>query len=60
MNTKEKIIQEIETLPESRLTEVLTYIQQIKNQPINTDEVWQAYLESKQEREEVYRHLAES
>lgn len=60
MNTKEKIIQEIETLPESRLTEVLTYIQQIKNQPINTDEVWQAYLESKQEREEVYRRLAES
>ncbi|ACK71289.1 hypothetical protein PCC7424_2884 [Gloeothece citriformis PCC 7424] len=60
MNTKQKIIQEIENLSESSLTEILTYIQQIKNQETDKDEVWQAYLESKQERKEVYRRLAES
>lgn len=60
MNSKEKIIQEIEALPESSLTEILTYIQQMKHQEENTNDVWQAYLQSKQERKGVYRRLAES
>ncbi len=60
MNTKEKIIQEIETLPESSLTEILTYIQQVKKTEANTNDIWNAYLNSKQERKEVYRRLAES
>ncbi len=62
MNTKEKIIQEIETLPESSLTEILTYIQQLKKAEDNTNDndIWNAYLNSKQERKEVYRRLAES
>lgn len=60
MNTKEKIIQEIEALPESSLTEILTYIQQLKKTEDNTNDIWKAYLNSKQERKEVYRRLAES
>ncbi len=62
MNTKEKIIQEIETLPESSLTEILTYIQQLKKTEDNTNDndIWNAYLNSKQERKEDYRRLAES
>jgi hypothetical protein len=60
MNTKEKIIEEIEALPESSLTEILTYIQQLKKAEDNTNDIWNAYLNSKQERKEVYRRLAES
>ncbi|WP_107668541.1 DUF2281 domain-containing protein [Cyanothece sp. BG0011] len=60
MNTKEKIIQEIESLSESSLTDILTYIQQLKKVETNTNDIWNAYLNSKQERKEVYRRLAES
>ncbi len=60
MNTKEKIIAEIETLPESSLTEILIYIKQLKKTEDNTNDIWKTYLNSKQERKEVYRRLAES
>lgn len=60
MTAKEQIIQEIEQLPESVLEEILTKIREIKAKQQVDNDVWQAYLKSKQEREEVYRHLANS
>jgi uncharacterized protein YqgV (UPF0045/DUF77 family) len=62
MTTKEQIIQELEQVPEGSLDEVLRLIRTLKEQPSESraDRVWQAYLESVQEREEVYRRLASS
>jgi hypothetical protein len=62
MNTKELIIHELDQLPETLLPKVLKSIRQLKDSELETaeDAVWQAYLESEQENEEVYRHLANS
>jgi hypothetical protein len=63
MTTQEKILQELEQIPEGMLIEVLEFIQALKNKVLvqSTDsEIWQAYLASKADREEVYRHLANS
>jgi hypothetical protein len=61
MTTKEKIIQELEEIPESMLEQVLKYLHQLKNEEQQLEEkAWQAYLKSEQEREEVYRRLANS
>jgi len=63
MTVKEQIIQELEQIPESQLSELLQVVRFFKekyqdNSP--ESEVWQAYLASKREREEVYRRLADS
>ncbi|NJO40292.1 MAG: DUF2281 domain-containing protein [Cyanobacteria bacterium CRU_2_1] len=62
MNTKELIIHELNQLPEALLPKVLESIRQLKDSEQKTakEEVWQAYLESEQENEEVYRRLANS
>lgn len=62
MSTKDLIIQELNQLPEALLPKVLDSIRQIKESEQNTlkTQVWQAYLESEQENEEVYRKLANS
>lgn len=62
MNTKELIIQELEQLPESLLLRVLESVRQLKNseQVATKERIWQAYLESEHENEEVYRRLANS
>jgi hypothetical protein len=64
MTIKEQLIQELEQLPEAQLEAVLTLVRSLKVEPdTNSDQssrVWQAYLASKQEREEVYRRLANS
>ncbi|BAY87069.1 hypothetical protein NIES267_65800 [Calothrix parasitica NIES-267] len=63
MTLKEQIIQELEQIPESQLNELLQVVRFFKEkcQDNSQDsEVWQAYLASKREREEVYRRLADS
>jgi hypothetical protein len=63
MTIKEQLIQELEQLPEAQLEAVLTLVRSLKaesDQDSYDSRVWQAYLESKQEREEVYRRLANS
>lgn len=62
MKTKDQLIQEIEQVPESRLEEVLDFVRSLKaKQPQELeDRAWQAYLESEQERKEVYQRLADS
>lgn len=69
MTTKEQIIQELEQLPEAQLEAVLALVHSLKQQHRDEPEsanldrdspIWQAYLASKQEREEVYRRLANS
>lgn len=63
MSIKEQIIQELEQIPESQLSELLEIVRVFKEKHQNNSqdtEVWQAYLESKREREEVYRRLADS
>lgn len=62
MDTKDLIIHELDQLPEAVLLKVLESIRQLKDAEQKTDkaQVWQAYLESEQENEEVYRRLANS
>ncbi|MBW4691389.1 MAG: DUF2281 domain-containing protein [Lyngbya sp. HA4199-MV5] len=64
MTTKEQIIQALDQLPEPKLSDVLTFIHSLEapadNPPAVRPEVWQAYLDSEREREEVYRRLANS
>jgi hypothetical protein len=62
MTNKELILQELDQMPEPMMAEVLQTIRNLKaqqNQEIRP-EVWQAYLASVTEREEVYRRLADS
>ena len=60
MSTKDLIIQDLDHLPEPLLSKVLESIRQLKNAELGQadDLVWQAYLASEQENEEVYRRLA--
>ncbi len=62
MNTKELIIEELNQLPETLLPQVLESIRQLNNseREIAKEQVWQTYLESERENEEVYQHLANS
>ena len=58
---KDQILEAIDPLPVEKLTEILAYVQGLRTDSnVAQDEVWQAYLESEQEREEVYRRLADS
>jgi len=64
MTIKDEIITELEQMPESSLSQVLAFVHSLKQKPdqhpVVEDELWQAYLDSEQEREEVYRRLANS
>lgn len=63
MTTKDLIIQELDQLSESTLTEILEIVRTLKTKHSSNQvppDVWAAYLESKREREEVYRRLADS
>jgi hypothetical protein len=63
MTIKDLIIQELDQLPEPALEKLLEIVHSLKvensENPVR-QEVWEAYLASKQEREEVYRRLANS
>lgn len=62
MNTKEQIIQEIEQLPEPLLVEALEFVRTLKVQPQAKapSKAVQAFLDSLEERKEVYQRLADS
>lgn len=62
MTLKEELMQELEQVPEAELAKVLEFVRSLRSTSTQTesDPVWQAYLESEQEREEVYRRLASS
>ena len=63
MTLKEEIIETLNNLSEARLPDVLAYLQQLQSQEVveDSDEAgWEAYLESEQERQEVYRQLADA
>jgi len=63
MTTKEQIMQALDQVPEPKLPEVLAFIRSLEatnHPPTVRPEVWQAYLDSEREREEVYRRLANS
>lgn len=71
MTVKEELIQELQQVPESELIKVLEFLRSLKANPIDSGasgalpnegdpSVWNAYLESEREREEVYRRLASS
>ncbi|WP_293126278.1 DUF2281 domain-containing protein [Microcoleus sp. bin38.metabat.b11b12b14.051] len=63
MSVKEQLLQEIDQLPEPILKEMLEVLLEIKaKDPVKSEksDVWNAYLASKKEREEVYRRLANS
>ncbi|MBE9031715.1 DUF2281 domain-containing protein [filamentous cyanobacterium LEGE 11480] len=66
MTTKERILKALEHASESELAEFWQSIQQIQQSTAaapkteQDDAVWNAYLESEQEYEEVYTRLANS
>jgi len=62
MTTKDQIIQALDDVPESALPEILDYVRGQKAQhsePSVRKAVWDAYLASERERNEVYRRLAD-
>lgn len=58
MTIKEELIQELEQVSETELVKVLEFERSLKSTAPNANPLWQAYLASKRERAEVYRHLA--
>jgi hypothetical protein len=60
---RDQIIQELDQMPESQLKQVLELVRSLKSEfpsSLEDRDAWQAYLVSEQEREEVYRRLANS
>ncbi|MEA5451263.1 hypothetical protein VB780_21965 [Leptolyngbya sp. CCNP1308] len=59
---RDQILEAIDHLPVETLAEILAYVQGLRTDSnvASQDEVWQAYLESEKEREQVYRRLADS
>ena len=64
MTIKEQLLKELEQLPESQLEVILRLVRSLKEQSgqdaDHDDRVWQAYLDSEKQYEEVYRRLANS
>jgi hypothetical protein len=62
MTTKDLIIQALDEVPESALPEILDYVRNQKAKLLQSlqERIWQAYLESEHDRDEVYRRLANS
>ena len=55
-----QVLREIEQLNPEEQLEVISHTTELVKRQISGNSVWQAYLESKQERQEVYRRLANS
>jgi bifunctional N-acetylglucosamine-1-phosphate-uridyltransferase/glucosamine-1-phosphate-acetyltransferase GlmU-like protein len=55
-----QVLREIEQLSPEEQLEVISHTTKLVKRQISGNPVWQAYLESKQERQEVYRRLANS
>jgi len=62
MSSKELVLQELDQMPESFIVEILEAIRGLKAQRAKDirPDVWNAYLESVMEQEEVYQQLADS
>lgn len=61
MTLKEQLIQDLDRIPDSDLEKVRDFLETLHPKPSEIrQEVWDAYQASKQEREEVYRRLANS
>lgn len=63
MTNREKLVQEVEPLPDAMVETVLEFVRSLKQNDLPevvNPKVWEAYLASKREREEVYRRLANS
>lgn len=61
MTIKEQIIQELDQIPEAMQEKVFEYLLSLKSEKQQPEEdVWQAYLKSEKQRQEVYRRLANS
>ena len=65
MTIKERLLQELESAPDDFLEQVLQFVLEHKRHPPEPEDeiraqVWQAYLDSVQQYEEVYRRLANS
>jgi len=60
MNTKEQILQEIDSLSESQLQEALELIRTVKQKSIPEGKAFKAYLETEEKWSGVYRRLADS
>lgn len=62
MTAKEQLLQELDQVPEAVLLKVLEFVRSLKTEEQQELEakMWQAYLDSEQERNEVYQRLANS
>jgi len=62
MSSKELVLQELDQMPESFIVEILEAIRRLKAQRAKDirPDVWNAYLESVMDQEEVYQQLADS
>lgn len=68
MTVKDKLLEKIEQLSEPELAKVLEFVSvhlepptgQNETKNLKSSAAWKAYLKSEQEREEVYRRLANS
>ena len=60
MTTKDLIIQALDKIPESALPGILEYVQGQQPPESLQERIWQAYLKSEHDRDEVYRRLANS
>lgn len=60
LDTKTEIIQTLDRLSDEALQQVLECARSLSPPSSHDERVWQAYLESEREREEVYRRLADS
>lgn len=56
----QKILSDIEQLSAEEQLEVISYATEQLKRRTTTNSVWQAYQASKQERQEVYRRLADA
>ncbi|MGL5192318.1 MAG: DUF2281 domain-containing protein [Chroococcales cyanobacterium] len=55
-----QVLRDIEQLSPAEQLEVISHATELVKRQTSGNPVWQAYLESKQERQEVYRRLANS
>lgn len=60
MNTKEQILQEIDSLSEPQLQEALELIRTVKQKPTPEGKAFKLYLETEEKWSGVYRRLADS
>ncbi|MGK7889758.1 MAG: hypothetical protein AB4042_10515 [Leptolyngbyaceae cyanobacterium] len=56
----QKVLNDIEQLSAEEQLEVISYATEQLKRRTTTNPVWQAYRDSKQERQDVYRRLADA